>query len=397
MPGNWQGECALAELTVAIVADDLTGAMDAAAPFARRSARTSVVIALEHLADVIAQGNLPDVLAINTESRHLPAEQAARRVAEAFESLLPFAPHILFKKVDSTLRGNVVAECLAARRSSGRGLLVCPAVPAQGRTLRDGQIHVHGEPLAASDYGRDARSAPPAEPLAVLFARQGLDIPVMREGGAGEAPDVIADAVDDADLQRLARALLESPQRWLAVGAAGLTEALAGCLFPAGFASASTIPPLENLLIAVGSRCDLARRQVARLCEACPGFSIIHAMENDMARHGPARQQLIIPERRSSTRFTAEQVARGMAYCVQALLEEKSGQAYMLFLTGGDTAMAVMARLSVRQVELAGEWAPGVAWGWLDGDRHRPVMTKAGGFGDEALLMRLGQASTTRG
>ncbi|MCG7600026.1 four-carbon acid sugar kinase family protein [Halomonas sp. McH1-25] len=386
----------MSELVVAIVADDLTGAMDAAAPFARRGARTSVVIALEHLAEVIDQGSLPDVLAINTESRHLPADQAARRVATAFGQLLPLTPRVLFKKVDSTLRGNVVAECLAARRCSERGLVVCPAVPVQGRTLRDGQVYVHGEPLAASDYGLDARSAPPVESLPMLFACKGLDIPVIPAGETPDAADAIVDAVSESDLRILARRLLEHPRRWLVVGAAGLTEALAGECFPAVSAAVSAAPPLDKLLIVVGSRCDQARRQIACLCEAYPDLPIVHAMENDSALSAVSRHRLIIPERRPSSRFTAEQVAQGMARCVEELLK-LPGRAPLLLLTGGDTAMAVMESLGVRQVELEGEWSPGVAWGWLDGDRQRPVMTKAGGFGDDALLMRLGQASTTRG
>ncbi len=72
-------------------------------------------------------------------------------------------------------------------------------------------------------------------------------------------------------------------------------------------------------------------------------------------------------------------------------------QAPLLFLTGGDTAMAAMRLMHVQHIELAGEWTPGVAWGWLEGDRRRPVMTKAGGFGDDSLLVQLIEASTTRG
>lgn len=390
----------MTELVVVIIADDLTGAMDAAAPFARRGARTSVIVALDHLADVLAgvsdQGGLPEVLAINTESRHLPADQAARRVSEAFERLLPFAPYLLFKKVDSTLRGNVVAECLAARRSSGRRLLVCPAVPAQGRTLRDGQVYVHGEPLSASDYAGDARSAPPAEPLITLFEREGLALQTISAGAVPDESDAMVDAVCEDDLQILARRLLEWPQRWLVAGAAGLTEALSIACFSTPAESAPAHPSRENLLIVVGSRCEQARRQVACLCEAVPDVSIIHAMDDDMVRSDPARLRLIVPEREPSARFTAEQVAQGMARCAGELLQTPKG-APLLFLTGGDTAMAIMESLGVQQVELAGEWISGVAWGWLDGKRDRPVMTKAGGFGDDLLLMRLQQVSTTRG
>ncbi len=279
MPGNWRRERRVADLTVAIVADDLTGAMDAAAPFARRGAQTRVVVVPEHLAEVLGQGDLPEVLAINTESRHLPANEASVRVATVFAALRPLAPHVLFKKIDSTLRGNVVAECLAARHSSRRGLLICPAVPAQGRTLCDGQVYVHGKPLAATDYGRDARAAPPVEPLPVLFAREGLTLAVISAAERPGTSEAIVDAAHETNLQMLARALLDAPQRWLAVGAAGLSEAIAATLYPNAEASRLMIPPRGLRLIAVGSRCDQARRQVA-----CLGKGILRFVRR--LRHG---------------------------------------------------------------------------------------------------------------
>jgi uncharacterized protein YgbK (DUF1537 family) len=61
----------------------------------------------------------------------------------------------------------------------------------------------------------------------------------------------------------------------------------------------------------------------------------------------------------------------------------------LLFLTGGDIAMAVLSRQGVSYITVEAEWSPGVALGYLDGIPRRRVMTKAGGFGDPQLLVRL--------
>jgi uncharacterized protein YgbK (DUF1537 family) len=64
-------------------------------------------------------------------------------------------------------------------------------------------------------------------------------------------------------------------------------------------------------------------------------------------------------------------------------------------VTGGETAIAVLAALRARGLSLAGEVAPGVALGTIVG---RPfdglaVVTKAGGFGDPDTLVRVWEAS----
>lgn len=387
----------MAELTVAIVADDLTGALDAAAPFARCGALTRVAISSERLGAVLSGHALPEVLAINTESRHLPPEQGASRVGRALETVQRLAPRVLIKKIDSTLRGNVVAECLAARQACGRALLIAPAVPEQGRIVRHGQVYVNGEPLAASDYGQDARSAPPVESLPRVFARHGVLVSALPKASDIDSEDCLVDASHRQDLDAIALRLLETPSRWVAVGAAGLAEAIACLCFSAQPVAVKRVPPI---LFAIGSRCAQAQRQIEQLRLSTTQLTVRYAME-DTGTVGTGQSSganmLIIPEREPSTRHTAEQVAQCMAEQVVAHLEQAGDHVPLLFLTGGDTAMAIVQRLGVDQIEVAGEWAPGVVWGWLDGRHDRPVITKAGGFGDDTLLVRLLQASTTRG
>ena len=64
---------------VLIVADDLTGAMDSAGPFAAAGAETWVVAAPMQC-DPASLGSA-SVVSINTDTRHLPGHEAAPRRA----------------------------------------------------------------------------------------------------------------------------------------------------------------------------------------------------------------------------------------------------------------------------------------------------------------------------
>jgi len=63
-----------------------------------------------------------------------------------------------------------------------------------------------------------------------------------------------------------------------------------------------------------------------------------------------------------------------------------------LIATGGDTARAAAGALGARGLRLWGEMEPGVPVGILDGPHPLPVITKAGGFGDQGTLVRLCKA-----
>lgn len=374
---------------VAIIADDLTGALDAAAPFAARGATTRVVIALEHLASCLAAWREapPAVVAVNTESRHLSPTAAAERVEQAARQLALLAPTVWFKKVDSTLRGAVVAECLALRRLVEQPLLLAPAVPSQNRVVRNAQVWVDGAPLAASAYGQDARSAPPLGPLDRLFAEQGVSLACHRPHSGQALPpgDGVADAASEAELAQLYDSVLAGGKQRLLAGAAGLANAVAQRLFGR---LRGLLPLLEGVdwhLLAVGSRSPRAREQVARLQGAAADLRVAEVLASQ--RSGPA--ELVLPGGEGKGQHDPDRVAAAMA---QRVADEVAGRASgtgLLFLSGGDIAMAVLRALDVSSIAVQGEWAPGVAVGWLDGDSRRRVMTKAGGFGDPGLLERL--------
>src|SRR5438045_4152529 len=100
---------------IGIVADDLTSATDGAAPFLAKG--FAPMISLGHPGPVQAA-----LVAVDTNSRALDVEQAARATAAAVAALRDRS--ILFKTIDSTLRGHVRNEIATAFAASGRKRLV---------------------------------------------------------------------------------------------------------------------------------------------------------------------------------------------------------------------------------------------------------------------------------
>lgn len=377
---------------VAIIADDLTGALDAAAPFATQGAGTRVVIALEQLETALASwaGDPPEVIAVNTESRHLSPEAAAVRVAKAARTLSSLAPEWWFKKIDSTLRGQVVAEALALRQMTGRRLLLAPAVPSQGRTVRGAEVHVDGEPLAATAYGQDARSAPPAGPLDRLFARESVPLARYRPLPGAALPDMdcVCDAADPTDLARIQSAMAEAAADWLPVGAAGLASAMARQLFGGKRPRQASLQGVARRLYAVGSRSPRAAAQLALLRASAPELPVCQALSPQATAPDRMEAGILVPGPGTGEE-TAEAVAAAMGAQVARLVARWSEGTGLLLLTGGDIAMAALQRLGVVSIEVVAEWAPGVPLGRLDGDPNRLVITKAGGFGEPELLVAL--------
>ncbi|MGO7165261.1 four-carbon acid sugar kinase family protein, partial [Rhizobium johnstonii] len=89
----------------AIIADDLTGALDTGTPFVEAGLSVAVAVDVEAAEDAIATGC--DVVVINTASRALGEREAAERVRLATEALRGVKPAVVMKKIDSRLKGNV--------------------------------------------------------------------------------------------------------------------------------------------------------------------------------------------------------------------------------------------------------------------------------------------------
>ena len=137
-------------MKVAVIADDLTGAADSGVQLARAGYRTAVAFR----GSPVPPAEDLDAVAVDTDSRAMSAESAAKLVVEAGQSVR--GARVVFKKVDSTLRGPVAAELSAALEATGRRVaVVCPAFPDAGRTVSGGVLLVNGVPVHETGFRDD--------------------------------------------------------------------------------------------------------------------------------------------------------------------------------------------------------------------------------------------------
>ncbi len=404
-----------------VLADDLTGAADTGVAFTVAGLGTTLRMdgGATHAGSPATPASAgPDVVCVDTGTRSSSAEQAGRAVHRVTRAGM--SGRGVYKKIDSTLRGNVGAEVAAALDASGCHVALCaPAFPATGRTTRGGRQLVDGRPLATTGVWRRADGAVP-ERVAGLFIDSGLptaeiglaDVRSGREYLAGMlraavrsgSRVVVCDAETDADLATLAAAGAGCGDLCtLWVGSGGLAGVLPGALGLTAGSPASAVPdegagPTGPLLAVAGSPSEQARAQARQLVAAgftevrLPAATLLDGTADDLAvlaatlfralRHGDTAVTICGGEligERDAAAYAATALGRTVA---QAL---PSGTG--LLLTGGEIARAVLVAAGVRELALAGEVEPGVVLNHA-AELGAPVVTKAGAFGDEDTLIR---------
>jgi uncharacterized protein YgbK (DUF1537 family) len=397
-----------------IIADDLTGAADCGVVFAESGMEAMVVLA-RHQEHTASPGGWPeaDVLAIDAGTRHLGPEQAAqviRRMVHRYDGQKAHSG-LLFKKIDSTLRGNVAAEltaALEARRASASErvvILFAPAFPAHGRTTVNGRQMVNGEPLEETEFRHGSGDRPQSNIAAVMGAG-GLScelagLATVRAGTdalrsallrmAGEADVLICDAETDDDLQAIASAGMTLDKSTVWAGSAGLARHIP---LAAGFARDFGVTRLTRprvngpILFVVGSSATASQDQ-ARALSAAPGITWFRVGKAQPApatitQHLADGEDVLLQLDSSAVehdRLLADWLARAVKPCAQYL--------GALLATGGETARAILDTCGIDRLRLLGEVEPGLPYSVAEcGGRELLVQTKAGGFGGPDTMLR---------
>ena len=400
---------------VLIIADDLTGAADAAVAFATQGA-TSLVVWGETLGDACARA---DVIAYNADTRGLTASSAAQRNV-AWLSRHDGADALLFKKIDSTLRGQPAAEIaalLAALRArDGHAFAVlAPAFPATGRTTRNGRIYVHDQPLETTQLWQHEHTYDSAELPAMLASAgmQGLVLSLDTVRSADASREALAavaargevavcDAMTQADLDAVAAASVAQSANVLLIGSAGLAHGLASLAHAAAADEPAAIAPPgpTGMLIAVGSLAA-ASRAAARTLAQRPGVHYVSVTSEVLLTDDRAAQRAIATRIAAALaggeevvvelQLTAAELVHSarLATAFGMLIGPLAAIASALVATGGDTAAALLDHCGVTALRLIAELEAGVCLAETQGALRLPIVTKAGAFGDPQTLVRI--------
>ncbi len=394
---------------VLVVADDLTGAVDTGHELAARGCPTVVSTDTTPRGDTAAR-------AVTTASRRDDPTTAAATVADVVQGAPPATR--LYKKVDSTLRGNPVAEVDAALAATDRAVAaVAPASPGTDRVTAAGHQLAAGrlvtDPPVAGGLEASIETAHIPTAFAAgqhLVSHVGVETVARGADELATALDdgvVCCDAVHESHLATVGEAVDEET---LLVGAAGLARhwrlpettagppavetpgprplAVVGSLAPATLEQVSRLPAQRRVELDVETAVidpERAGREAGTTAAALladgsgSGAAVVSATEcadAERSRGAGVDEQT-----------ARERVEAALASAARVAVADAAPSA--LLLSGGAVAAAVLAALDARAITLAGRAVePGVPVGRILGGEAagRPVVTKAGGFGTPALL-----------
>ncbi|TVR85322.1 MAG: four-carbon acid sugar kinase family protein, partial [Spirochaetaceae bacterium] len=346
---------------------------------------------------------------------------------------------LIFKKVDSTLRGNISEEIAAlASVFPERSFLVAPAFPSQGRTTQDGICLVHGIPLDQTDFARDPLNPAQNAYIPAILRHDALDPSVVdprslhqwaisaslhnetkaRANTPRNTSVAVADAATEADLELIASVWREHSRTVIPVGSAGL----ASHLFAGPTSERANVTLPGPLLLVNGSLNPVALRQTEQAIES--GF--VDIVLNELPSEAEIATKIVaqledgknvclrtILNRSELTdwkdafiRWCSAQELQ-VEYPLHEMLPMVFGQVINsvvrkvmpggLVVFGGDTVLGIMNSMGVSALYPVTELFPGIVVSTVDAATvSPPLVTKAGGFGGADLVDRIRNSTRSR-
>jgi len=400
-----------------VLADDFTGSLDTGVQFRAKGTRIRFGSPNNRYFEQLEEE--VQVLIVDTESRHLPPEEAAAVVRQVVSDAAAHGVRYIYKKTDSGLRGNIGAELSAALEASGKPVLhFIPAFPQIGRTTQNGIHYIKGVPVGESVFAKDPFNPVLHSSVKDVIASQ-CGTPVSHAGAPmPEYGIAVHDAESEADLAAIAAELKKTDQLSLLAGCAGFASVLPQLLElePAENTEPSFTP---RLLTLCGSINPITLEQLdAAEADNVPRIRLTTRQKLDANWiNSPEGQQIIVqwsriiaghsctvidcdgtgdPEGLEALQkelgLTFEQmrcrIAEIMGKILKALLDQ--GTDATLLITGGDTLLAGMNRLGQEELIPIREITPGVVLSRIRyGGNTYNLLSKSGGFGTKELLSQL--------
>lgn len=379
--------------------------MDCGLQFAKRGHRTVFSTAA-------AAGRRAGVLVLSSRSRADDPDGARAKVLELARGPSRSARRV-YKKIDSTMRGNVASELEAMFAVTGAAACVLsPAYPRQGRTVVNGRLLVAGVETVVTELGGRPPGAAAGADIVESIARNsrlrvgGIPLDSVRTEPAELARElenqvaagnqvIVPDAASDADLANIAAAAALAGLDRLVAGSAGL----ANHVDPGRAEGIGSLPrpACERVAVIAGSFTTETARQV----DVAAGLLGLTPFRPDLGRPGAARRALAEASRQLDragvwiahpghvgASIDGSLVTRIIEWIGTVAGALAAGGRTGFVLTGGETAAIAVDHLAVDSITIAGEIQPGIPGAVLSGGTGDglPIVTKAGGFGDPAAL-----------
>jgi uncharacterized protein YgbK (DUF1537 family) len=356
---------------IAVIADDFTGAAEICGLGLRYNLEVEMEMAVN-------SSSKADLLVIATDTRSKNAVDAVRDIETITGQLMTLEPSMIYKKVDSVLRGHIVAE-LAMQMTvlDKKKALVIPANPVLGRVIRNGVYYLDGRPLHETGFGYDPDFAIASSRIADILRQDGGRVTVAGvDEDIPEAGIIIGEAAEADDFQKWLR---RADDDCLLAGASGFFGTILAETATAAASPSRWSPSAfgEKMLFVCGSSFATSKDAVEKAFQAGAAVSImpeeLARMEGDDADlyHQRWASQVISLFKNSDQviiypgpindyldRAAGPRISRNIAATVRKITHQMILQELMV--EGGSTASAVFAALGIEKCHPEQELAYGV-------------------------------------
>lgn len=408
--------------SVVVIADDLTGAGEIGSILVENKKKPFVLNDKLNKGEVGALITQYDGLVFNLDSRILDSKRAYNKVKSFLSQFKEVKDRLIYKKIDSTLRGNLVAEIEAILDLDCVDVVFLVAALPKSQRITIGGYHLVDQlSIIRSHYAEDMAGNLKNSYLPALFSSKSkykvgrIPLEIVEEGPKSIINSVvtqyksatrilISDACTDEDLYNIKEAISNINLSVLPVGSAGLFRQF----FPKRELN-NTYP----CLVVCGSLNKIARRQTKRLMEEGRAEYIelnlyrmftedrkkeleknIKTAQTSLAKNydiiltTPEKKYKIFSETSNARIDFKMKISEFLAVIAAELI--KTCKLSGLILTGGSTALAIMQNLKVKGIEIKRDLDFLIPVGTLKGGPFDglSVITKAGGFGEEDVLVK---------
>lgn len=400
-----------------IIADDFTGANDTGVQLRRRGFATEVLFAGKPV-------GAKHSVVIDTESRTVHPDHAYEIVSHAVENVDFDGFRSVIKKVDSTMRGNIAAEVKAVDEKFQPELIIfAPALPDLGRTTVDGVQCLNGTEICRTELALDPKN-PVVEDNLVRMLAAVYDEKVFLK----RLPDVrgkdltfeegriyACDAETNDDLKKILLAAGRTGKKILYIGTAGLADNLMQLERPSlpAFGVVASVSTVTNrqMKYCEGKGITMVQIPVHRILsgEEDTAPYLEQAMEalkrgEDtilLANTSYNREELELSFEAGEKLGlgpveTGDKVRSIIGHLAMQVLEQVPVSG--VFLTGGDTALGMLANIGADGSEILSEIRVGIPLVRVKGGSFEglKLVTKAGAFGeDDAVVFALRKLKET--
>ena len=417
-------------IKLAVIADDLTGANDTALQFAKRNIKSSVEINFMQMEDIEDK----EVVVVDTDSRDLDEYLSDKRVKDICEKIARDKIKCVYKKIDSTLRGNLGAEIKAVADVFKPDIvIIAPAYPANQRITIGGYHLLEGKPIELTEIANAPKTPVKKSYLPAILQEQVnkniavIDFKIIRQGAnfinkkISKFIDqgrrwIVCDIIEEENFITLMDAVKEY-KNILWVGSAGLAEYLPYYYRWSGEKVLSMDKRKGAILVCAGSVSHITQNQVQTLLNQ----ENIHLVKINMVRLLEDKNSELIEKSRIinqlikeqenillataqsddeveqaveigkkynlSRKEISEKIATIMAELIKSIeVNSLSG----MILTGGDMAVHICRAIGVNSIKIISEIDSGVPLGYIESDNLEKlfIVTKAGAFGKPDVFIK---------